>query len=463
MKILNNKIIILVFYLLISNRISALINGPPSITPGVNNTYQWAGSGFFSSWQTNNSNATFSSPTSLNSALVVTKNITDCKITITANYTYYDANNVLQNGYETKEIFIDPFLTGPAVIYPNENVNITCVDNCVNEDGHTLCYWNWSLNPNNTCTGCGNFQLLNSALVTCPSNGFPDSYVLTCNQFCSGGQVQYAPPAYNITVKLHNPSVSGLISVGCGGQTSNVNYSASQVTGANWYVWTVPSGWAINGNQNGSQISVTTNGANAGNVTVQAFASQGSAVKSDLVTFPVVCCISNIAVTDVVYSGTDQRQAANTITASNIITNQASGLYHAGQNVKLINGFKAIAGSHFHGYIEGCTGNYYRLIQYEGNEPEQTFNAQSENTTVGEKLNNYNIFPNPGEGKYTFSSKVKDSYEIKVYNIQSVLMKTVSVLERETEIGIENFAQGIYFFNIKNSKGETTNIKVIKQ
>lgn len=84
------------------------------------------------------------------------------------------------------------------------------------------------------------------------------------------------------------------------------------------------------------------------------------------------CTVDQIVTNNVVAPNSDNRQASNSITATNIINNDATATYHAGAQVKLSPGFRAAAGSVFRAYIQGCTSTFSAqakssdaLVQYD--------------------------------------------------------------------------------------------------
>lgn len=128
----------------------------------------------------------------------------------------------------------------------------------------------------------------------------------------------------------------------------------------------------------------------------------------------------------------------------------------AGSVIHLNSGFSAKSGSNFKA----------RIGKYQYDCTAFSFRSNPQPTSINPNIsltNTFELYPNPGNGKYTFIGTANEKYELKIYNIQGSLMRSTFVDEKEQEINIENLANGIYFFNIKTSSGETSNIKVIKQ
>lgn len=67
-------------------------------------------------------------------------------------------------------------------------------------------------------------------------------------------------------------------------------------------------------------------------------------------------CDVNATITQTI-SGSFFKEVTNSITASNQIQSSATATYDAGYEITLTNGFDAVYGSDFHGYIDGCSAN----------------------------------------------------------------------------------------------------------
>jgi subtilisin family serine protease len=95
-------------------------------------------------------------------------------------------------------------------------------------------------------------------------------------------------------------------------------------------------------------------------------------------------CPADIAVTaNVAAPNTDNRQASNSITATNIIANGARGIYHGGGFVLLNPGFSSEFGSGLNAYIEGCSGSFV----YRAAAAEEPVTYAFRNTGTGESIN----------------------------------------------------------------------------
>jgi hypothetical protein len=464
-----------------SNRASASITGATSMVPGVSSNYGWCcvSGGINPTWSANNSNVTFTG-SGYNVTVNVSKNINVCSFVITVTYDYVGTSGTITGLTETKTVYVDPFLKGSGNAYPGESMTITNYDYCAGGAGHTFCYWNWSCSDVSAifCGGSCTGSILNTANINCPST-LPSGiisggvYNITCNKYCGGGAYQYQS-LLTVNVALRDPTISGPSGVGCGGTaTTGMVFTASAVTGAAYYVWTVPSGWSITSGANTNAITVSSNGSNAGSVTVRAYAASGSPVKSNIVTQNVVCCTTNLTVSGNVSAGnTDSQQADNSITATNTINNTANARYHAGSTIYLEPGFYAAQGSYFHGYIEGCTGNYYRTANSNDTTATETGNethtAQLENSdfAAGNELRQeeLNVFPNPnkGEFKLVFDRNSELPVSIKVKDIFGKEIESIQNPEKyEYNFNMNEFSSGIYFINVSYNN-KTVSKKLIK-
>ncbi|MCI9844387.1 T9SS sorting signal type C domain-containing protein [Flavobacterium pectinovorum] len=130
------------------------------------------------------------------------------------------------------------------------------------------------------------------------------------NKGCGDGQ--YSDVQSFTTIGIANPiSVSGNVNQ-CPGTTGQV-YSTTAVAGADYYNWTLPSGWSITGGGNTNSITVTI-GSGSGNVSVEAvsnapggchsaFKSLAVTVGASFTTFPSSPVCSNTDVTYTTQSG----------------------------------------------------------------------------------------------------------------------------------------------------------------
>jgi hypothetical protein len=462
-----------------ASKIYGQISGPSFVLPEVTNVYGFtpgAGTALMLpySWSCNSSNVTVAG-----SAITVKKQETNCQITITFNYYYYftsDANQTPNQGSASIVVTVLPRIIIPT-FYPGENLNLTIQDNC----SHTGCNYNWNVSPTAVCPSCGPTGTSTQPIYINPLS-VPNSIDVNCTiSNCSPTVPLTALTIVSSIVKLRNPVISGPTQIGCVGSppVGSFIYSAPSQYGATYYVWTVPSFLTPLTSLTGSgnpQLTVIENALGSGNITLQTFNGQGSFVQSDIVNYPIqVCCRSQYDITSNVSSpSTDIAEAAINLNVFNTINNGASAKYHAGSEVRLKPGFSALAGSYFHGYIEGCTGNYYRVInpninndQTEAetlvdlNYPTKNSIGDVSNSNASEVL----IIPNPTTG--IFKVRTNNYFEFpKQIIIRDIMSRNVKVLTNintfENEFNLQEENSGVYMISIYYSD-KVISKRVIKQ
>ncbi len=179
-------------------------------------------------------------------------------------------------------------------------------------------------------------------------------------------------------------------------------------------------------------------------------------------------CISNLAISQDVSSGSDIQEAENTITATNSISNGATAEYDAGTSILLKPGFHAKQGSSFRAYIEGCT-------------PSNSNGRMSSNTVTNENSNKWirkptenpkkteaiSTYPNPTAGVVTINFADND-VNMESIRIVDKLNQNIrfSVLQKDKNkitIRIHGGNEEIYFMKINTNNGVLTEKIVIKK
>ncbi|MCA6436874.1 MAG: T9SS type A sorting domain-containing protein [Bacteroidetes bacterium] len=324
-----------------------------------------------------------------------------------------------------KSIRIEPYIVGSSKAFIGQVNVYSMQDNCDGQSGHDNCKWDFTSSIPNiiSCAGGGNCfnATINNFSIIVPNPPTFNSFILNATSKCNFGANNWIAKPFTVNVKLNNPSISGVKSVDCSGNvTNNLVFTASAVTGANFFVWTLPNGWI--GNSNSNQITVTTSGTAGGIISVQAFYAQGSPINSEIVSYNIDCCENFLTIGNIFPDATYgilNKEASNTITSFNIITNGAEVKLHALNLVHLIPGFKAVFGSKVHVYNEGCTGNFYRT---NGNSNDTTkinlndtilyqdFIKQSANSmsiNYQEMNESLKVYPNPNNGNFKVKLPVK--------------------------------------------------------
>lgn len=163
-------------------------------------------------------------------------------------------------------------------------------------------------------------------------------------------------------------------------------------------------------------------------------------------------CPTTLAITANVTSGTSNKQASSTLTASNTISSGAVAIYHAGSSVVLTNGFHAASGSRFRGYIEGCSGTFVGRTGENSN--------STKDMVIGKDIL---IYPNPSSDIVTITSvnKIKN---ISVTSMEGKMVLNQNVdNENEFTVNVNSFQCGIYIMMIEYQDGNTDIERLIKR
>ncbi|WP_130733169.1 M36 family metallopeptidase [Flavobacterium sp. J27] len=160
--------------------------------------------------------------------------------------------------------------------------------------------------------------------------------------------------------------------------------------------------------------------------------------------------------------GVDTKQASSTINASNTINAGAMGIYHAGNEVLLSNGFTSINGSAFRAYIEGCTNIYVARQVNPSIHEEYNYEVQSvETETLKEQLK---IAPNPNNGVFKLLFKTDTVGEIEIMDLYGLtIYKSILKNQKEAAIDIQNSPRGIYILKVKTNTGLDIIEKIVKE
>lgn len=197
--------------------------------------------------------------------------------------------------------------------------------------------------------------------------------------------------------------------------------------------------------------------------------------------------------------------AFNTISASNTISTNTDVTYRAGNEITLLPGFTAEAGSNFHAYIEPITCNEYSdpnnrssgnvgddytgqttFVTYpevngsfefnnnsmSSNDPQNTNqvapiktpNVSGPSPTVSGIL----VYPNPNSGTFqimiTHNNQSIGVKELKVYDMMNrEVWSTGASANAVFNVDISMYSRGIYYIRSVNESGEIEMKKIIKQ
>jgi len=151
-----------------------------------------------------------------------------------------------------------------------------------------------------------------------------------------------------------------------------------------------------------------------------------------------------------ILTGQNNREASNSITASNRISSSAVGLYHAGNAIVLKSGFHSTNGSRFRGYILDCNGIFVGR--------QDTADLDTENGLSKEQLG---LYPNPASNIVTISmdEAIKN---ITVTSIDGLVIFNKKVNTENYELNVSGFKNGLYIVTVETIEGKIVNSKLIK-
>jgi hypothetical protein len=173
----------------------------------------------------------------------------------------------------------------------------------------------------------------------------------------------------------------------------------------------------------------------------------------------------NLNITQEVFATeNNEEQAANVITASNIINSGATADYHAGIAVVLSNGFHAETGSVFRGYIEDCVSNSSRMSNSENNKKNTNIDRSKDHISATKTINkSLKIYPNPST---SFTEISVESTKINYVRVSSMEGKVIFNQRIESNayylLDTSSFSKGIYILSVETNDGKIYCEKLIK-
>jgi subtilisin family serine protease len=167
-------------------------------------------------------------------------------------------------------------------------------------------------------------------------------------------------------------------------------------------------------------------------------------------------CPVNLSITgNVTAPNIDSRQASGKITAYNTIYTGATGNYHAGEEVRMSPGFKAVNGSTFKAYINGCDNNSSQQIETIADTDIPVFTKHSKLNEIIETEDefneaNFHLFPNPSSGIVTLVTGKIDSGTLEINDMQGHNLIRLN-LQKDTYsyvLNLSSYARGVYIFHL---------------
>ncbi|MGV3460769.1 MAG: 3-coathanger stack domain-containing protein [Flavobacterium sp.] len=168
-------------------------------------------------------------------------------------------------------------------------------------------------------------------------------------------------------------------------------------------------------------------------------------------------CVPNLVLTsaDNVPSGQDNRQALISISASNVISGGAVGVYHAEETIVLLPGFHSQNASRFRAYIANCDSGYV-------GRPSEEERASSD-AAKSSKSGIFAMYPNPATDRLTLSSDAALT-SVTITSLDGMLMYSTKLSGKETahDVDVSRYRKGLYIVNITTADGKTESQKLMK-
>jgi hypothetical protein len=155
----------------------------------------------------------------------------------------------------------------------------------------------------------------------------------------------------------------------------------------------------------------------------------------------------------------DNREASNSIIASNTINAFSEGVYHAGNTVVLKDGFYSGYWTKFRAYIEGCSGGTLGSLT---NVEEQRSAQDYQQEPYVDNSNLFVISPNPAVTSFNVMSTLGLKYITVTSFDGKVMFRTDLKGSSSYTIDIGGYIPGIYTVTVLTDTGETQTQKLIK-
>ena len=171
------------------------------------------------------------------------------------------------------------------------------------------------------------------------------------------------------------------------------------------------------------------------------------------------CCPEHVVIApDVPAFGVDHQEAEFTITAFNTVNASAEAVYHAGDEVLLLDDFDALNGSEFRAYIEGCSGIFVKSALTD---------ASSDSETLDQSLlDRLKLSPNPTRDEFTIDLTASEFTwnisEIELYDLkgQRISLNNFIEIGRNTfRVNIADLEKGVYVVKLLNLESNESYVK----
>ena len=169
------------------------------------------------------------------------------------------------------------------------------------------------------------------------------------------------------------------------------------------------------------------------------------------------CCANNLIVNTNVTAGQDNKQAANTIVATNIVSSGANAIYHA-PLVTLKPSFNAKAGSKIHIYPVDCTNTFVAKQSQNIKDISNEVKVKQDDL----KIKGIDILPNPNNGIFKISlNDVSEGYIQVTDMFGYTIYKSDFKNQTDFEMNLQEKPKGIYIVKVTSGEKIFTS-KIIK-
>lgn len=176
--------------------------------------------------------------------------------------------------------------------------------------------------------------------------------------------------------------------------------------------------------------------------------------------FPPICTPNDTIISPTVVLTDNNKQAVHNIVALNEVIAGSEAVYHAGDEIKMTDGFSAINGSTFRAYIEGCSFNYPARLAY-NQRPVVTYSPEPESAEL--PFDESVVFPNPTDRAVTVSASVIKEGILTVKSItgEEVYRRAVKI-EDQVTVDLGEVSSGVYILYFEGKDGSSFSKTVVK-
>ena len=344
-----------------------------------------------------------------------------------ASTTYFRNRNVVISGTTSLGCSAP---TQPSTITGNGTI-------CVNTNGTysvtndpTATSYTWTL-P----SGWTGSSLTNSISATSGANG--GTITVTANNAC-GTSTQRTFNVTTAAAPAQPSSIAGSTSI-C--VNANGTYSVTNDPAVTSYTWTLPSGWT--GSSTTNSINATS-GANGGTITVTANNTCGASAQQLLT-------VSTTVIDNTV-----------SLSGSTLTANQSGAVY---QWINCTAGNVPVSGATSQSFTPASNGTYAVEIMHNGCSELSSCIAVSSVGVESVAMNSFDVYPNPGNGLYTISSKYAlEPSQVKIYTASGQLINASAIVSQDKQllIDISNQPEGIYIVSF-STPSSSFHLRISKQ